>query len=184
MKNVIQEIKELFLTKGLDQYGEDVTQQEHAVQCYIMAVEHNASLELRVAAFLHDVGHLMYNPKDGLNVDMKHEVFGAKLLLDWGFGEKVSQLVASHVWAKRYLVSNEPYYINRLSAASLKSFQMQGGLMSDEESSEMRKSAYFTECLNLRRWDDQGKRFDLDSQIPEQVWSDLELCLSTNQSID
>ena len=56
--------------------------------------------------------------------------------------------------------------------------------MSDEESSEMRKSAYFTECLNLRRWDDQGKRFDLDSQIPEQVWSDLELCLSTNQSID
>jgi hypothetical protein len=48
----------------------------------------------------------------------------------------------------------------------------------------MRKSAYFTECLNLRRWDDQGKRFDLDSQIPEQVWSDLELCLSTNQSID
>jgi predicted HD phosphohydrolase len=61
---------------------------------------------------------------------------------------------------------------------------MQGGLISDEESSEMRKSVYFTECLNLRRWDDQGKRFDLDSQIPEQVWSDLELCLSTNQSID
>jgi predicted HD phosphohydrolase len=91
--------------------------------------------------------------------------------------------VASHVWAKRYLVSNEPYYINRLSAASLKSFQLQGGLMSDDESNEVRKYPYFMECLHLRRWDDQGKRFDLDSEIPEQVWSDLELCLTINQSI-
>jgi putative nucleotidyltransferase with HDIG domain len=183
MKEIIEEIQSLFLKKGMDQYGEDVTQQEHAVQCYLLALENNASLELRVAAFLHDIGHLIYNPEDGMHVDMKHEVFGAKLLMDWGFGEKVSQLVASHVWAKRYLVSNEPYYINRLSAASLKSFQLQGGLMSDEESNEVRKYPYFMECLHLRRWDDQGKRFDLDSEIPEQVWSDLELCLTINQSI-
>jgi len=56
-------------------------------------------------------------------------------------------------------------------------------LMSDEESSEVRKNPHFNECLNLRRWDDQGKRFDLDSQIPAQVWLDLEMCLSINQSI-
>jgi predicted HD phosphohydrolase len=113
---------------------------------------------------------------------MKHEVYGADLLLKWGFGEKVSQLVASHVWAKRYLVSNEPYYINRLSAASLKSFQMQGGLMSSEESAEIREMPFFIECLNLRRWDDQGKRFDIDSEIPQEAWEDLELCLHVNQS--
>ena len=69
------------------------------------------------------------------------------------------------------------------SDTGLNSFQLQGGLMSDEESNEVRKYPYFVECLNLRQWDDQGKRFDLDSEIPEQVWSDLELCLTINQSI-
>lgn len=182
MNEVIKEIQELFQTKGLNMYGEDVTQIEHAVQCYTLARENNASLELRVAALLHDIGHLVYNPEDGEHTDMKHEVYGADLLLKWGFGEKVSQLVASHVWAKRYLVSNEPFYINRLSAASLKSFQMQGGLMSSEESAEIRKMPFFMECLNLRRWDDQGKRFDIDSEIPQEAWEDLELCLHVNQS--
>ena len=38
------------------------------------------------------------------------------------------------------------------------------------------------ECLNLRRWDDQGKRFDIDSEIPQEAWEDLELCLHVNQS--
>ena len=184
MNQVIREIQDLFQNNGLSMYGEDVTQIEHAIQCYTLAKENNASLELRVAAFLHDIGHLVYKPEDGIQVDMKHEVFGADLLMKWGFGMKVSQLVESHVWAKRYLVTNEPYYINRLSAASLKSFQMQGGLMSEEESAEARKSPHFIECLNLRRWDDQGKRFDIDSEIPTEVWEDLELCLNVNQSSD
>jgi predicted HD phosphohydrolase len=115
---------------------------------------------------------------------MKHEEIGAALLLEWGFGEKVSSMVASHVWAKRYLVSCEPYYINRLTAASLKSFQLQGGLMSDDEVAEARKHPCFHQALNLRRWDDTGKRIDLDTEIPESVWADLAECLMVNRSFD
>lgn len=178
---IIEKIKSLFAEHGQQNYGEDVTQLEHAMQCYLLAEEANASLELRVAAFLHDVGHLAYEELEGHAKDMKHEEIGASLLLSWGFGSKVSEIVASHVWAKRYLVSCEPYYINRLSAASLKSFQLQGGLMSDAEVLEAKKHPYFSEALNLRRWDDTGKRVDIETDIPPRVWEDLALCLSLNQ---
>jgi predicted HD phosphohydrolase len=81
------------------------------------------------------------------------------------------------------LVSCEPYYINRLSAASLKSFQLQGGLMSDEEVAEARKHPYFQQALNLRRWDDTGKRIDLDTEIPPRIWEDLQQCLELSRLV-
>lgn len=174
---IIEEIKELFKLYGHQRYGEDVTQQEHAMQCYLLSEESHADLELRVAAFLHDIGHLKYPELEGKQKDMKHEILGSELILEWGFGDKVSSLIASHVWAKRFLVSCEPYYINQLSAASLKSFQLQGGLMTDEEVSESRNHPYFEQALNLRRWDDTGKRIDLESEIPDRVWADLSACL-------
>ena len=180
---IIEKIKALFLEHGQQHYGEDVTQQEHAVQCYLLAEEAHAELELRVAAFLHDIGHLVDQQEDGLSKDMKHEEIGSGLLLEWGFGEKVASMVSTHVWAKRYLVSCEPYYINRLSAASLKSFQLQGGLMSDEEVAEARKHPYFQQALNLRRWDDTGKRIDLDTEIPPRVWEDLQQCLELSRLV-
>ena len=179
---IVEKIKSLFAEHGQQNYGEDVTQQEHAIQCYLLAEKAHASLELRVAAFLHDIGHLAYEEIEGQAKDMKHEEIGASLLLTWGFGTKVSEIVASHVWAKRYLVSCEPYYINRLSAASLKSFQLQGGLMSDAEVLEAKKHPYFNESLNLRRWDDTGKRIAEDSEIPPRVWDDLLSCLLLNQA--
>lgn len=178
---IIEKIKSLFAVHGQQNYGEDVTQQEHAMQCYLLAEEAHASLELRVAAFLHDIGHLAYEEVEGHSKDMKHEEIGAALMLSWGFGEQVAEIVASHVWAKRYLVSCEPYYINRLSAASLRSFQLQGGLMSDDEVSAAKKHPYFQDALNLRRWDDTGKRTDIDTEIPPRVWMDLEECLLINR---
>lgn len=74
---IIEKIKTLFLEHGHQHYGEDVTQQEHAVQCYLLAEEAHAELELRVAAFLHDIGHLVYQQEDGLSKDMKHEEIGS-----------------------------------------------------------------------------------------------------------
>lgn len=183
-KEIIEEIKFLFALKGNENYGENVTQQEHAIQCYQLAVSAKADLNLRVAAFLHDIGHLKYQDEEGREKDMKHENWGATLVKRWGFGEEVASLILTHVWAKRYLVSCEPYYINRLSAASLRSFQLQGGLMSDEEVEAARNHPYFQKALMLRRWDDTGKQIDIESEIPESVWADLAECLMVNRSFD
>jgi len=170
-------IRELFSTKGNLRYGEDVTQQEHAIQCWSRAWESKSDPEMRVAAFLHDIGHLYYDESTIDGQDLQHEKLAARLLADWGFSDKVVRLVDSHVWAKRYLVTNEPYYINRLSSASLSSLMKQGGLMSEDESQYHRQLPYFLDCLQLRRWDDEGKRIDLDSEVPEQVWHDINYCL-------
>lgn len=178
MKKVVQDIKDLFASKGQLHYGEDVTQQEHAVQCYLRASETGADVELRVASFLHDIGHLIYDENLIESSDLHHEKLASKLLANWGFSEKVVCLVDSHVWAKRYLVTNEPYYINRLSAASLSSLLKQGGLMSEEETIFYRKFPYFDDCLKLRRWDDEGKRYDIVSKIPEEVWADIDYSIS------
>lgn len=180
-EDVIKEIQLLFEKFGSSKYGENVTQTEHAVQCYMLAEESNADVELRVAAFLHDVGHLMQKENSNTLTDLKHEDQGSQMILKWGFGEKVSILISSHVWAKRYLVSCEPYYINLLSAASIKSFQLQGGIMSDEEVMFAREQPYFREALLLRRWDDSGKIVDLEgSEIPKRIWLDILECLEIN----
>ena len=175
---IINIIKSLFQEKGKMNYGENITQLEHAIQCWTLAVESNAGLELRVAAFLHDLGHLSYEPSNEFETDFKHEELAATMLLEWGFPEKVATLVNSHVWAKRYLVSNEAGYSDKLSQASLNSFHLQGGHLSDAESEKYREQPYFEECLQLRRWDDEGKRIDLDSEIPINVWKDIEECLN------
>jgi predicted HD phosphohydrolase len=48
-KEIIEEIKFLFALKGNENYGENVTQQEHAIQCYQLAVSAKADLNLRVS---------------------------------------------------------------------------------------------------------------------------------------
>lgn len=179
MSTILDEIKSIYRDRGDLKYGENISQLEHAIQCWQLAKSTNADIETRVAAFLHDIGHLYYNPELTMNAeDMKHEELAARLLIAWKFPDKVVQLVKSHVWAKRYLVSFEPLYIEQLSMASIVSLAKQGGPMSDEEAVEYRKKPYFTECLLLRRWDDHGK-LDIDSdEIPEQVWTDIHTVLA------
>lgn len=174
---VVNTIRDMFTSKGQLHYGENVTQQEHAIQCWSRSWESKSDPEMRVAAFLHDIGHLYYDELHVDGQDMQHEKLASRLLAEWGFSDKVVRLVDSHVWAKRFLVTNEPYYINRLSTASLSSLMKQGGLMSEDESDYHRGLPYFLDCLQLRRWDDEGKRLDLESDVPEQVWHDIRFCL-------
>ena len=68
--------------------------------------------EVILAAFFHDLGHLLafegvVDHMDGFGV-FSHEKLGADLLRDAGFSEKVASLVESHVEAKRYLTCKHP----------------------------------------------------------------------------
>lgn len=72
-----------------------------------------------VAAFLHDIGHLIGMDKnlpemvtDEINVGTKdHDIVGGKYLKQRGFPDLVCDIVAGHVQAKRYLVfKHKDYY--------------------------------------------------------------------------
>ena len=116
----VDDILALFRLRGAERYGERVTQLDHALQCASLAAEAGAADSLVAAALLHDYGHLIDDrghmaERDGL--DGEHEAVGARALAAW-FGPQVTQPVALHVAAKRYLCATSPGYLEALSPAS------------------------------------------------------------------
>lgn len=86
-----------------------------------------------------------------------HEKLGADFLREQGFSEKVAQLIEHHVNAKRYLVYKHPEYFARLSEASVKTLEFQGGPMKAGEAMAFETNPYFKGILQLRAWDEQAK---------------------------
>jgi 2-amino-1-hydroxyethylphosphonate dioxygenase (glycine-forming) len=160
-KAIISEIKYLFFKSGNDEYfGEKVSQFEHAAQAMMLAISEEESLEMQVAAFLHDIGHLIETDDDNTM-----EVYGRKdheeaakvWLAERGFSLKIQAVVQNHVPAKRYLCLKRPEYYAALSAASKKTMKFQGGVMTADEAQEYENQTYFEESLKLREWDDKAK---------------------------
>lgn len=155
-------IAQLFAQSGQDAYfGEPVTQLEHALQTAQLAERAGADRETVLAAFLHDIGHLLPPEQAGAYMDgygtVDHERLGANFLRQRGFSEKVAQLIENHVNAKRYLVARNPEYRARLSEASLRTLEFQGGPMTPDEAAAFEGHPYFREILRVRGWDEQAK---------------------------
>ncbi|MEM8621783.1 MAG: phosphonate degradation HD-domain oxygenase [Actinomycetota bacterium] len=156
---VAEAIVELYHQRGGSQYGEVVTQTAHAAQCGQQAMDDGASVPLIVAAFLHDIGHLLSGPSGDAATDRHHEDVGARFLANW-FADDVTQPIRMHVTAKRYLCAVEPEYHDGLSPASVASLQLQGGPMSQSELDDFESSPGWVSAVELRRWDDLAKAVD------------------------
>lgn len=159
---VIDNIFSLINKFGSENYGEDVTQLEHVLQCAHLARLDGASDALIAAALLHDIGQFLDdagNAAEGKGVDARHEVSGAAFLAPH-FSAAVTEPVALHVAAKRYLCFVEPDYAASLSQASILSLRLQGGPMEPKEAAEFARHPAFAAAIRLRRYDDHGKRGD------------------------
>lgn len=162
IENIVSEIRQLFESQGdAEYYGENISQYEHAAQAALLAQKQGFDYEVQIAAFLHDIGHLL--PANSTEELM--EVYGRKnhegVAADWlrvrGFSEKIAVLVENHVNAKRYLCFvNETYYDN-LSEASKKTLEFQGGKMSAQEANDFEQNPYFETIIKMRRWDEAAK---------------------------
>ena len=146
---------------GEEYAGEKVSQLEHMVQAAQLAEEQGYDVEVILAAFLHDIGHLCeegrgINEMDGFGI-RNHEEIGAGFLLKNGFSKKISRLVESHVEAKRYLTYKYPEYYDNLSAASRKTLEYQGGPMSKDEAEAFEQYPLFDLIIQMRKWDEQAK---------------------------
>lgn len=158
----IAEIRQLFESQGNEQYyGEDVSQLEHAAQGADLARKGGYDTEVQVAAFLHDIGHLMPVEKEEELMELygrkDHEEVAADWLRECGFPEKVCILVANHVNAKRYLTYKNPKYFAGLSDASRKTLEFQGGPMQAKEAETFEQNPYFELIIQMRRWDEAAK---------------------------
>ena len=120
-----------------------------------------------LASLLHDVGHMIHTLGDdpaARGVDDVHEELGARWLAE-RFGPEVSEPVRLHVAAKRYLCTVESDYFGKLAPDSVRSLELQGGLMSADEIEAFRANPFHAEAVRLRRYDEEAK--DPRAQTPD-----------------
>jgi len=163
---------ELYGDKGY--IGEEVTQLQHAVQAAKQAEEYcnenKLSKEERKAiilgAFFHDIGHLMYYdepdkiPLMGNVGVLEHEIYGANFLRGLNFPDLTCEIVLNHIRTKRYLITKNPDYYQKLSEASKETFKYQGGMMKEDEILDFEGDPNFKYHLKMRQWDDNAKSTD------------------------
>jgi putative nucleotidyltransferase with HDIG domain len=130
-----------------------------------LAMDQGYDDEVVLAAFFHDIGHICVmknknNDMAGYGVE-NHEQIGADYLRQKGFPENVARLVESHVQAKRYLTFKYPEYLARLSDASRKTLQFQGGPMTLEAAEDFEKDPLFQIIIQMRKWDELAKETDV-----------------------
>ena len=164
----VNQVFALYRLRGHERYGERVTQLDHALQCASLAAEAGASDALVAAALLHDYGHLIDDrghmaEREGL--DGRHEAVGARALSAW-FGPEITQPVALHVAAKRYLCATSPGYLESLSPASRLSLELQGGPFGETEAEAFAALQFANDAVLLRRWDDWGKAIEPERRRP------------------
>lgn len=162
----VTDVLALYARHGGDTYGEDVTQNEHALQCAAIAEADGASDALIVAALLHDIGHLVHLDESGEvadahMIDDVHEATGARALAKV-FGPEVTGPIALHVTAKRCRCATEPGYLDGLSRASALSLAIQGGPLDADACATFAAHPAAAEAIRLRGYDDWGKLADVE----------------------
>lgn len=157
---VIDAIFGLFDRYGDQHYGEDATQRAHALQTAELARRAGCSAAMIAAALLHDIGQFLDDAgsaADRRGIDAQHETTGAAHLARY-FPESVTEPVRLHVVAKRYLCAIDPAYHATLSRASALSLSLQGGAMTAPEAHRFETTPFFADAVQLRHFDDMGKR--------------------------
>ena len=181
---------------GRGYIGEEVTQYQHAVQCSLMAEQFTKTQEFLnlavnnpinpvnfiIGCFFHDIGHLLKyeselsdkyqcsemgdDEETSLGV-MYHEKKGGQYLRDLGYHEDICSIVENHINIKRYLITKNPDYYNKLSEASKGTFEFQGGKMTMEELDIFENNRMFPYHLAMRKFDDLAK--STDTNLLDQI---------------
>ncbi|RQR40718.1 MULTISPECIES: phosphohydrolase [unclassified Burkholderia] len=161
MSSILNELAVLYTDAAQGRYGlTAVRQQEHALQAGALAEANNEPASLIAASFLHDAGHMIHDLGEDCaarGIDDTHEERGARWLAQY-FGPAVTEPIRLHVAAKRYLCTVEQEYTQCLAPDSIRSLQLQGGLMSREEVEAFIGKPYAQEAIRVRRYDDLAKR--------------------------
>jgi predicted HD phosphohydrolase len=135
-----------------DPDGEAVTLLEHSLQCAsLLAAAFPEDLELQVAGLTHDLGHVLVPAAPERHAAAGRRFVGPVL------GSRVARLVDLHVTAKRYLVTVDPQYRQRLSTVSRDTLTAQGDTLSPTDVASFVAGPLWREALALRRADDMAK---------------------------
>jgi predicted HD phosphohydrolase len=139
--------------------GETVDLLAHGLQCAtLLADAAPDDPELQIAGLVHDLGTIV-----APGLPSRHARIGADAIRPL-LGDRVAALVGGHDQAKRYLVTTEATYRDRLSARSIATLRSQGGLLDPTERAAFEDRVDFDPLLALRRADDAAK--DIGRRVP------------------
>lgn len=157
MTDILEQLSEIFAAEGAHEYlGEDVTMGQHMLQAAVGAHEAGAKASLVAAALLHDIGYFSDVRMTLDEKDRAHDEAGARFL-GRSFGPEITEPVRLHVTAKRYLCAVEDNYFGKLSTASVRTLELQGGPMNAAEVALFESNTYAQDAVQIRRYDDEGK---------------------------
>lgn len=161
----LNHLSDLFATHGNNKDpNQRLSNAEHMLQTAAAARAAQADDVLIAACLLHDIGHwLQAGPVDAMKrrQDDHHEDVGARYLAPY-FADPVTRPIALHVAAKRYLCATEPDYFQKLSPASVRTLEHQGGPMDATEITAFEAIPDHQNAIAIRRWDEYGKVPGLD----------------------
>jgi gamma-butyrobetaine dioxygenase len=155
MTPTIEEIFEVFRSRGQRTYGNGTMVVNHCVHTAELARKDGAHAALVAAALLHDIGHLIGTPPDGFRI-YDHDTVAADYLAPV-FPPQVTEPIRLHVRAKRYMISQSYEYVTSLSTTALKTLAYQGGGMTVDECAAFEDEPFCQDALRLRAWDDIAK---------------------------
>ncbi|WP_248742313.1 MULTISPECIES: phosphonate degradation HD-domain oxygenase [unclassified Pseudomonas] len=184
-EQVIERVFGLYERFGASDYiGEPVSQIEHMSQAAQLAIAEGFDDEVVLAAFFHDIGHLCAEGAEnmgGYGV-VSHERLGADYLREAGFSERLARLVEYHVQAKRFLTLREPGYYERLSEASRRTLEYQGGVMTEAEADAFEQDPLCAVSLRMRQWDELAKEMAVPVMDLELLKNKADKLLSIGRS--
>lgn len=183
MQTAAKAIINLFREHGEVVYGEVMSVNSHSIQAGWLAKEKGYDQGIQVAAFLHDIGHIIPlldteaqgNRMGEFGMD-QHDLIGADYLERAGFPAVVVACAKNHVNAKRYLCYQEPGYFEQLSPASVETLRYQGGPMAPEEAAVFEQTPHFKASIAVRRLDELAK--EAEYLITEAHWQYFEECIA------
>lgn len=143
------------------------TELDHGLQtAFLLAEQYTDDVELQVAGLIHDLAH----PWDGPGQPF-HGGLGATAVRTL-LGDRVADLVESHVPAKRYLATVRPEYRSILSSGSIRTLDAQGGDMSPAEVEAFEQRSDLEWAIALRIADD-GAKIPGAVVPPLEYWSPI-----------
>jgi len=150
---------ELLDAARLEHDGEVVDLLTHGLQCAAV-LERSApdDLELQIAGLVHDLGTVIEPARPAT-----HATTGATAIRPL-LGARVAALVEGHEDAKRYLVTVDAGYRDRLSPRSRATLRSQGGLLDPEGRARFLARPEADALVALRRADDAAK--DPTARVP------------------
>jgi predicted HD phosphohydrolase len=89
-------------------------------------------------------------------IDDVHQYFALPFLRPV-LPDAVLEPIRLHVDAKRCLCAIDDMYFRQLSADSVRSLELQGGIFSSEEAEAFLAKPYAEDALSVRKWDDRAK---------------------------